>query len=54
MSKKITTAILVGATGIAIYILSKSIKEKQKRSLQKRSNEFRRRPGSAYAYEYTL
>jgi hypothetical protein len=53
MNKKIITAILFAVSGIAFYILRKSLKEKRKRSLQRR-DEVRVIPNSAYAYEYTL
>jgi hypothetical protein len=54
MNKRIITAILIGAAGAAIYLFTKSIKEKRRKSLQKRADKLRRKPKSPYAYEYTL
>jgi hypothetical protein len=54
MNKKIVTAILIGASGIAIYLLSKSIREKRKRPGQQRAGDWKAKPNSGYAYEYTL
>jgi hypothetical protein len=54
MNKKIVTAILIGASGIAIYLLNKSMREKRKRSGQQRAGDWKAKPKSDYPYEYTL
>jgi len=54
MNKKIIIAILVSASGIAIYLLNKSIRGKRRRSLHQEAGKRRAKPGSGYAYEYTL
>jgi len=53
MNKKITVAVIAGITaGIAIYLISKRIKEK---NAYKRSDKRRApKPNKAYAFEYTL
>ncbi|MEP7374446.1 MAG: hypothetical protein ABI675_13715 [Chitinophagaceae bacterium] len=53
MNKKITGVVLTGiATGIAIYLINKVVKEKRAR----KRNDLRRstKPKRTYAYEYSL
>jgi formate-dependent nitrite reductase membrane component NrfD len=54
MNKKTTVALLAGVSaGIAIYLISKAIKEK-KSNKRKDRNSFARPKKETYAYEYSL
>lgn len=53
MNKKITMALAAGVTaGIAIYLISKMIKEKKSNKRNDKSRSAR--PKRTYAYEYSL